>query len=80
MYNATHHANEWITSLLLMKFIEQYAKPMPMATTLQQALLLKHRLIYCNYSTIHFVPMVNPDGAVWSQEESFKHELCNCEH
>lgn len=57
-YNASHHANEWITTPLLMKFIENFAKAYATGGRLG------------NYSTpqiwsrssIYIVPMVNPDG------------------
>lgn len=57
-YNASFHANEWITTPVLMKFIEEYCK-----AYVQGGNLL-------NYSTIklfdevslYIVPMVNPDG------------------
>lgn len=64
MYNATHHANEWITSLLLMKFIEQYAKAYAHGYNIAAGTPAETPadLLY-DYSTIHFVPMVNPDGA-----------------
>lgn len=64
MYNATHHANEWITSLLLMKFIEQYAKAYAYGFNLSVGTAAETPAseIYAR-STIHFVPMVNPDGA-----------------
>ena len=56
--NASHHANEWMTSLITMMFIEKYLK------------LYKNKEIYkCrniqelwNRTTIYIVPMVNPDG------------------
>jgi len=57
--NASHHANEWISSLVIMLFVEKY-------------LYLKNNYVY-NYksyridelwknSTLYVVPMVNPDG------------------
>ncbi len=58
MYNASHHANEWITSPLLIKFLEQYAKSYATNTNLAG---YKTKELY-NTSTIYLVPMVNPDG------------------
>lgn len=56
--NASHHANEWMTSLIIMMFIEKYLK------------LYKNKQIYKGYNieelwnktTLYIVPMVNPDG------------------
>ena len=57
-YSASIHANEWITSVVLMKFIEDYAK----AYTLNQRILgYSVRELFENVS-IYIVPMVNPDG------------------
>lgn len=57
--NASHHANEWISSLVIMLFVEKY-------------LYLKNNYVdnYKSYninelwknSTLYVVPMVNPDG------------------
>ena len=58
IFSAAHHANEWITTPLLLKFLEELAEAfqkggkvygVPAATILK-------------YSTIHLVPMVDPDG------------------
>lgn len=58
LYNASHHANEWITTPLVLKFLEQYAKAISEAGTIfgfsAQELYQK--------TTLHLVPMVNPDG------------------
>ena len=56
--NASHHANEWITSLIIMMFIEKYLK------------LYKYKEIYKGYNiedlwekaSVYIIPMVNPDG------------------
>lgn len=56
--NASHHANEWMTSLITMMFIERYLK------------LYKNKENYkgrnindlWNRTSIYIVPMVNPDG------------------
>lgn len=58
VYTAAHHANEWITSLVLLKYAEELAQAMVEngeifgvdANALAQA------------ATIYMVPMVNPDG------------------
>lgn len=58
MINSAHHANEWITSLVVMMFLEK---------------LLYHeneKILYKNYNiqqilkniTLYIIPMVNPDG------------------
>ena len=47
LINAAHHANEWITSVLALKFLEEYA----------EKTLGKNPDV-----TLFFVPMVNPDG------------------
>ena len=58
LFSAAHHANEWITAPLLLKFLEDLSEAfqnggklygVPAKTILQ-------------YSTIHLVPMVDPDG------------------
>lgn len=58
LYSASHHANEWITTPVLLKFMEELAQAaatggrlygVPAANILKAA-------------TIYMVPMVNPDG------------------
>ncbi len=58
LYSAAHHANEWITSLVLLKFIEDMAQAYQVGGKLYGVdvnTILK-------YATLSFVPMVNPDG------------------
>jgi g-D-glutamyl-meso-diaminopimelate peptidase len=57
-YNGAHHAIEWITAVLLMKFIENFAKAYALGQTLEGYNL---RDIW-NRNTIYVMPMVNPDG------------------
>ena len=58
LYSAAHHANEWITATVLLKFPEQLAKAIRSGGTVYGVpaeTILK-------YTTIHAVPMVDPDG------------------
>ena len=57
-YNAAHHALEWITTPLLMKFAEEYLK----AYALRRQLAGYDVRAMWNDCTIWLVPMVNPDG------------------
>ena len=57
-YNASHHANEWITTPLLMKFIENFSKAYSTGGSMRG---YKVADIW-NRSSIYIVPMVNPDG------------------
>lgn len=58
IYTASHHANEWITAPVLLKFVEEFAEAIESggriggvdANELAEA------------TTIYTVPMVNPDG------------------
>lgn len=59
MYNASHHANEWITTPVLMRFLEHYAAfysglDIPELQNIARDIYEK--------TTIYIVPMVNPDG------------------
>lgn len=58
LYNASHHANEWITTPVLMKFLEDYARAVSVNGRIggmdAQRLFQQTRL--------YLVPMVNPDG------------------
>ena len=58
MYNASHHANEWITTPVLLKFAEQLASAFASGGSVfgQSAAELM------DYASIYFVPAVNPDG------------------
>lgn len=57
-YNGSHHANEWITSLLLMKFLEEYCK----ASAYSGKIFGENALDLNVLTTLYVVPMVNPDG------------------
>jgi len=57
-YNAAHHGNEWITSPVLLKFLEEYAKAQSTASHIGG---LDAGLLYSS-STLHLIPMVCPDG------------------
>lgn len=57
-YSASIHANEFITSIILMKFIEDYAKAYVSNGTLYNRSI---RNLF-NSCSIYIMPMVNPDG------------------
>lgn len=57
-YSASIHANEWITSVLLMKFIENYCDAYVTNTSLANQPI---RELF-RRSSIYLMPMVNPDG------------------
>lgn len=58
IYSASHHANEWITSLVLLKFAEELANAIAVNGNVGR---WSGREI-ARVATIYMVPMVNPDG------------------
>lgn len=57
-YNAAHHANEWITTVLLLKFLEDIS----MAYTGGERIMgIDARELFRNVS-LYIMPLVNPDG------------------
>ena len=58
IYTAAHHANEWITALILLKFGEEFAQAIQSGGTIfgRDANELASQV------TIYMVPLVNPDG------------------
>jgi Predicted carboxypeptidase len=58
-YNAAHHALEWITSPVLMKFAEDFLRAYAAGQTLPGGY---NPGDIWNASSIYIVPMVNPDG------------------
>lgn len=57
-YNASHHANEWITSPVLMKFLERCAWAWASGEGIGGTAVGK----LFDADTLSIVPMVNPDG------------------
>ncbi|HEX7065860.1 MAG TPA: LysM peptidoglycan-binding domain-containing protein [Bacillales bacterium] len=63
-YSGAWHANEWLTTPVLMKFVEQYAQ----AYQNNQALQGYDIQYLFNNMSIWLVPLVNPDGVELVQE------------
>lgn len=57
-YNAAHHANEWITVPVLLRFLEEYAAAYATGGSVGG---LSARALF-ETATLHMVPLVNPDG------------------
>ncbi len=69
-YNASHHANEWITTPVLMQFLEEYAQAVQEKGRIRG--YAAEELFHA--TTLYVVPMVNPDGVdlvtgVWGEDE-----------
>ena len=58
LYSAAHHANEWLTATVLLKFLEDYAQALETDGTIAG---VSARELY-ETATIFLVPMVDPDG------------------
>ena len=58
LFTAAHHANEWITSYILLKFAEELAQ----AITRDGTVYGVRAKNIAAAATIYMVPMVNPDG------------------
>ena len=58
IYSASHHANEWITTPVLLKFMEELAEAAQSGGKLYGV----DARVILDAATIHTVPMVNPDG------------------
>lgn len=58
LYTAAHHANEWITALVILKFVENLAVAMESGA---QIFGVDARRL-ADEVTIYTVPLVNPDG------------------
>lgn len=57
-YNAEHHANEWITTPVLLKFAEDYMKAYSEKGKINE----KNAEDLYSTKTLYIVPAVNPDG------------------
>ena len=58
IYTAAHHANEWITTPVLLKFVEDFAE----AIRTDGEIFGANAKELANRTTIYTVPMVDPDG------------------
>ena len=58
IFTASHHANEWITSLILLKFAEEFAEAIQTGGRIYD----RDARALAEQVTIYMVPMVDPDG------------------
>ena len=58
IYSAAHHANEWITALVLLKFAEELAEAIRTGGTVFGT----DAKTLAETATVYMVPMVDPDG------------------
>ena len=58
LFTAAHHANEWLTATVLLKFAEELARALAQDTSIWGVPAATFR----EQITVHLVPMVNPDG------------------
>ena len=58
LYSAAHHANEWLTATVLLKFAGDYAQALRDGGTIGGVSARE----LSDAATIYLVPMVNPDG------------------
>jgi len=58
LYTAAHHANEWITALILLKFGEDYAA----AIQSGGEIFGRDAKTLSEIATVYMIPMVDPDG------------------
>ena len=58
LFTAAHHANEWLTATVLLKFAEDLARAMVSGGNIWGVPAENIRRLV----TVHLVPMVNPDG------------------
>ncbi len=56
--NASHHANEWITTSVVLKFTEEYAK----SVSRSEAIDVYSAEELFRKTSLYVMPMVNPDG------------------
>ncbi len=56
--SAAHHANEWITALVLLKFAEELAQAIASGGSIYGV----GAESIAQYATVHLIPMVDPDG------------------
>ncbi len=70
LYSAAHHANEWLTATVLLKFLEDYAE----AIQNDGSIGGESARDLAAQSTIYLVPMVNPDGVALVTGETNEEE------
>ena len=58
LYNAAHHANEWINTPLLLRFTEELAAAFASGGSIAGVSAAE----ILNYATLSIIPAVNPDG------------------
>ena len=58
IYSGSHHANEWITTPVILKFVEEFAQ----ALKSNSQIFGTDASALASKTTIYTVPMVNPDG------------------
>ena len=56
--NSSHHANEWITTPMLLKFLEEYGQAVAMGRGING----KSAARLMENNTLYAIPLVNPDG------------------